>query len=88
MYQLIQSKALEALKTVTLKTALDAVRALDISIKGERYVRGEPEKVTTIQIEERIRIECERWVPPNINVGNARNIIDAQSEVLRGSPAA
>lgn len=40
--RLIQRKALEALASMPLTTAMEAVRALDISIGKERLVRGEP----------------------------------------------
>lgn len=79
MYQAVQAKALEALKNVTLKNALDAVRALDIGIKGERLLRGEPEKVTTVNIEERIKLEYQHW----ITTGNV-----IQPRVIETSPVA
>ena len=38
----IQARALEALKSMPLSTAMEAVRALDMAIKRERVVSGEP----------------------------------------------
>ncbi len=48
--RLIQRKALEALSSMPLGTAMEAVRALDISIAKERLVRGEPSDRTGIAL--------------------------------------
>ena len=40
--KIIQGKALEALRTMPLSTAMEAVRALDMAIRQERLIRGEP----------------------------------------------
>jgi hypothetical protein len=48
--RLIQRKALEALASMPLATAMDAVRALDISIAKERLVRGEPSHRTGVAL--------------------------------------
>ncbi len=48
--RLIQRKALEALASMPLGTAMEAVRALDISIAKERLVRGEPSDRTGIAL--------------------------------------
>lgn len=45
-YQLLQSKAITALKQHDPKTAAEAHAMLDTGIKGERLVRGEPTSVT------------------------------------------
>ena len=58
----VQGKALDALRTMPLTSAMDAVRALDLSIKQERLVRGEPTDRSKISIEEVIRREYERWL--------------------------
>lgn len=47
--RVIQGKALEALRTMTLGTAMDAVRALDLAIRQERVIRGEPGERSEIQ---------------------------------------
>ena len=60
--QVIQRKALETLKTMPLATAMEAVRALDMSIVKERLVRGEPSDRTAIAVEDVIRKEYDRWL--------------------------
>ncbi len=60
--QAIQRKALEALKAMPLATAMEAVRALDMSIAKERLVRGEPSDRTEIAVEDVIRKEYDRWM--------------------------
>ena len=60
--RVIQGKALEALKAMPLNTAMEAVRALDLAIRQERVVRGEPGDRTATTVEETIRGEYERWM--------------------------
>ena len=60
--QVIQRKALETLRTRPLSTAMEAVRALDMSIVKERLVRGEPSDRTAIAVEDVIRREYDRWL--------------------------
>lgn len=60
--KLIQRKALEALKSMPLSTAIEAVRALDLSIKQERLIRGEPTDRTALSVEDVIRREYDRWM--------------------------
>jgi len=60
--KLIQSKAIEALKTMPLNTAMDAVRALDLSIKQERLVRGEPTDRNAVSVEDTIKHEYQNWL--------------------------
>ncbi len=59
--KLIQRKALEALRSMPLTTAMDAVKALDLTIKQERLVRGEPTD-RTASVEEVIKREYDRWL--------------------------
>src|SRR5687768_15235574 len=40
--RVVQGRAIEALKAMPLDTAMAAVRALDLAIKQERSIRGEP----------------------------------------------
>ena len=40
--RVIQMKALRALQEMSLSSAMEAVRALDLAIRQERTVRGEP----------------------------------------------
>ena len=60
--RVIQGKAIESLKSMSLDSAIDAVRALDVGIKGERLIRGEPSERTTVEVEEVIRREYDRWL--------------------------
>lgn len=62
--KVVQGKALEALRTMPLSTAMEAVRALDMAIRQEHLIRGEPSDRTAISIEEVIRREYERWMLP------------------------
>lgn len=60
----IQTKGIEALKSMPLDSAIDAVRAITIAIEKERVIRGEPAQRSAIDIERRIREEHERWEAP------------------------
>lgn len=60
--QVIQGKALEALRVISLDSAIDAVRALDMSIRHERLIRGEPSERTAVSVEDTIRKHYERWM--------------------------
>ncbi len=60
--RVIQGKALETLKAMPLASAMEAVRALDMSIGKERIIRGEPSDRTVVSVEETIKREYERWM--------------------------
>ena len=62
MVRLVQGKAIEALKTMPLESAMDAVRALGMAIKEERLIRGEPTERTALSVEDTIRREYDRWM--------------------------
>ncbi len=62
--KVVQGRALEALRLMPLSTAMEAVRALDMAIRQERLIRGEPSDRTAISVEEVIRREYERWILP------------------------
>jgi hypothetical protein len=47
---------------MTLESAMDAVRALDIGVRQERLIRGEPSERAAVQVEEVIRREYSRWM--------------------------
>jgi len=49
------------LKSMPLSAAMDAVKALDLAIKQERLVRGEPTD-RTASVEEVIKREYDRWL--------------------------
>lgn len=71
--KIIQAKALEALKSLSLETAFEAIRALDMATKSERLIRGEPSGRTEISLEETLKREYERWlvVPANVTATTA-----------------
>ena len=60
--RVIQARALEALRNMPLATAMEAVRSLDLAIRQERLVRGEPSDRTSVSVEEVIRREYDRWM--------------------------
>ena len=53
----IQNKAIEALKAMSIESAMDAVRAYGLSLDKERTIRGEPNERSAISIEEIIKEE-------------------------------
>jgi len=69
--KIIQGKALEALRSMPLATAMEAVRALEMAIRQERLIRGEPSDRTAISVEEVVRREYERWMQPEEEEGDA-----------------
>ncbi len=60
--RIVQARALEALRKMPIETAMEAVRALEIGIRQERLVRGEPSERTAINVEEVVRREYARWM--------------------------
>ena len=60
--RIVQARALEALRNMPLQTAMEAVRSLDIAIRHERLIRGEPSDRTALQVEDVIRREYSRWM--------------------------
>ena len=64
IWQVVQGRALEALKTYSLQDAMAAVRALDLSLKGERVVRGEPNERGELSVEAIIKREYAAWMKP------------------------
>ena len=58
----VQGKALEALKNMPIDSAMDAVRALDLSIRQERLIRGQPSDRTSVEVEQVIKREYESWL--------------------------
>jgi hypothetical protein len=60
----IQNKAIEALKSMPLDSAMDAVRAFTLSLDKERLIRGEPTDRNVVNVEEIIRGQHERWMVP------------------------
>ena len=62
--RVIQGKAIQTLKEMPLGTAMEAVRSLDLAIKHERTIRGEPSERTAVCVEDQIRGEYARWLAP------------------------
>ncbi len=62
--RVVHGKALQALRSMPLGSAMEAVRALDLAIRQERLIRGEPSDRTAISVEDVIRREYERWMAP------------------------
>ncbi len=62
--RVVQGKALEALRSTSLSTAMEAVRALDLAIRQERVIRGEPTDRTALSVEDVVRREYARWMEP------------------------
>jgi hypothetical protein len=61
----IQAKAIETLKSASLETAADAVRAYTAAVREERVMLGEPSDRTAVSVEEAIRREYARWLAPD-----------------------
>jgi hypothetical protein len=69
----IQAKALSALQSIALDSGMDAVRALDIAIKHERLIFGEPSERAAVDVEAVCRDEYRRWmVTPQEETHGAR----------------
>lgn len=62
--KIVQGKALEALRSMPLSMAMEAVRSLDRAIRQERLIRGEPSDRTAVSVEEVINREYRRWMLP------------------------
>ncbi len=58
--KVVQGKALETLKSMPLASAMDAVRSIDMALKQERLIRGEPSERTAMTIAETTREEMRR----------------------------
>lgn len=69
--QLIQRKSLEALRSMPLTTAIDAIRALSLSVEKERLIRGEPTDRTALDMEQIVRREYERWTTSSEEASHA-----------------
>ncbi len=60
--RVIQGKALEALRGMPLTSAMEAVRSLEMGIRQERLIRGEPTDRSAVSVEETIKSEYQRWL--------------------------
>lgn len=48
-YQLLQNKGVQALRELAPRTAGEALQMVDVGVKGERLVRGEPTEVREVR---------------------------------------
>jgi len=62
MLRAIQAKALQGLQRLSLDHGMDCVRALELAIRQERIVIGEPGDRTAVDVQDVIRREYERWM--------------------------
>lgn len=60
----IQGRALQAIQGMPLTTGMEGVRALDLAIRQERLILGEPSDRSSVSIEETIKREYETWLKP------------------------
>lgn len=58
----VLGKALETLRATPLRSASEAVRAIDMCVKHERVIVGEPSERTDVSMEAIIKREYERWM--------------------------
>jgi hypothetical protein len=84
---IIQVRGLEALKTYPLTTAMDAVRAIEVGVKQERLIRGEPSDRTAVSVEEVIKREYQRWMKPVPTDNGTKNteMMDDEQSRFRGA---
>lgn len=75
MLRVIQVKALESLKNLQIKSGFDAVKALDIAIRNERLIRGEPGERQSVTIAETIRNEFTAWMRMDVTNENDPEIV-------------
>jgi len=71
--RVIQAKALEALRTMSLDTAMNAVRALHLGVRQERLVLGEPTDRNAVNVEEVIKREYEKLMVVEGDAGDGRD---------------
>jgi len=62
LVRVIQGKALEALKAMPIRSAVEADKAIDMTIRQERVIRGEASERTAVSLEDVIRREHDRWL--------------------------
>ena len=62
--QVMNMRALEALKNYSLTSGMEAMRAAEMAIKLERLIHGEPTDRNALSVEDVIKREYERWLKP------------------------
>jgi hypothetical protein len=63
--RVVLNKALETLRATPLRTGADAVRAIDLCVRHERVIMGDPTEQQTKSIEEVTKKEFARWMRDN-----------------------
>jgi hypothetical protein len=58
----LQGKALAALRELPLDKATDVIKALELGVKQERLIRGEPSERREMTVEEVTKREMSRWL--------------------------
>jgi hypothetical protein len=70
VFRFIQGRAIDALRSMPMESAMDAVRAYTMSVDKERTIRGEPSDRTHVDLAEVTREEMRRLlrvVPVAVN---------------------
>jgi len=80
IFRAVLAKGLQALQTTPLSTAEAAVRAIEVAVRGERLVLGEPTDRNAVSIEDVIKREYERWMTPAAAPGKTRKDTVARGE--------
>jgi hypothetical protein len=68
--RLVQARAIDALKSMPLASGMEAVRALDMALRQERLIRGEPSDRTAVSVEEVIKREYRSWMAVEVSAGD------------------
>lgn len=83
----VLGKALEALRATPLRSASDAVRAIDICVRHERVILGEPSDRNAVDIESISRAEYARWTARESDADDERKSSKRKPSGERGSPS-
>ncbi len=76
----LQGKALEALRSMPIERSADVIRALDLGIRQERLIHGEPGERSAISVEEVTKREMERWLTIDHGIADEAEDDDADNE--------
>jgi len=60
--KLVRARAIEALSSASLTSPMDAVKALNLTWRQERLIRGEPTERNAVSVEEAVKREYQRWM--------------------------
>jgi hypothetical protein len=70
IFRAVLSKGLQALQSMPLSSAEAAVRAIEMAVRGERLVLGEPTDRNAVSVEDIIKREYENWMRPAPGANN------------------